>query len=747
MVGKLVVALAVLLAVPVAGAQAPAETAAAARPKIGLVLGGGGAKGAAHIGVLRVLDELRVPVDCVTGTSMGALVGGTFASGMPPEEIEEQVLAINWSKTVGSEGLRDRTPINRKLAGITYTNSLDLGIKNGTIEAPSGFLKTQDIEDVIRNLVSDARLTRDFDNLPIPFRAVATDMLAGEMVVLGAGDLSVAMRASMAVPGAFSPVLLGERVLSDGGMMRNLPVDIARDLCADVVIAVSLASPPPKKEGLVSAVALAGRSLDVMIAANQNAQIATLTDRDVNIVVPMGSIGSGDFQRVPEAIPLGREAALAKRDELLRYALPDDEYLAWRREVNQGDSAAIAVAEVRLTGLDRVNEQYVRAQLQNVVPGATVTTAEIAEDTGRIFALGDFERVEYRLTHAPEGRVVEIGAVEKSWGPNFIRFDLGLAANGDGRLEALLRADLDRTWLNSRGGRWHSGLQIGEEFIIETDLYQPFDIRQRFFVQPIARYDRTLEDIYNDGERVASYFIKDAYGQLDFGANIGTRAQLRAGVRQAWIGADRDTGPTILPELATEKDSSAQARVVYDTRDSSGLPTSGTFVNARYVTSGSWLSGDQDYDLVEGMVVKAIKFRGDTLLVFAGGGKELDGELPVTEEFQLGGIRTFPGLQAGELRGSRYWLAGTRQFWKLADIQSLFGQAVYGGIRLQAGRVGERIDGVRDGTLYGISGSLGGNTPIGPFLVSLGYVDNDSLQLQFALGRPISEGSILDETR
>ncbi|MCK6371047.1 MAG: patatin-like phospholipase family protein, partial [Gammaproteobacteria bacterium] len=690
---------------------------------------------------------LRVPVDCVTGTSMGALVGGTFASGMAPEDIEKAVLGINWSRTVGSEGLRDRTPINRKLAGITYTNSLDLGIKNGTIEAPAGLLKTQDIEDVIRSLVSDARFTKDFDKLPIPFRAVATDMLAGEMFVLGEGDLSVAMRASMAVPGAFSPVVLGDRVLSDGGMMRNLPVDIARELCADVVIAVSLASPPPKPESLVSAVALAGRSLDVMITANQNAQIATLTGSDVSIVVPMGDIGSGDFQRVPDAIPLGRDAALTHKEQLLRLALPEADYLAWRRGVERASDREIRLAEVRITGLDRVNEKYVRAQLQTVGPGTTVTTAEIQEDTGRIFALGDFERVEYRLTGPADARVLEVGAVEKSWGPDFVRFDLGLAANGDGRLEAVLRADHDRTWLNSRGGRWHNAVQIGEQTLLQTDLYQPFDIRQRFFIQPIVQYQRDLEDIYDDGERIASYFVREAFGQVDVGANLGTRAQLRAGLRQSWIGADRDTGPNVFPEVETEKDASGQFRAIYDTRDSAGLPTSGTFLNARYVASGSWFGGRQDYDLVEGVALKAIRFRGDSLILFAGGGAELDGELPVTEEFQLGGIRTFPGLQPGELRGSKYWFAGSRQFWKLADIQSLFGQALYGGVRLHAGRMGERIDGVGDGTLYGIAGSLGGATPIGPFLLSLGYVDNDSWQLQFALGRPISEGSILDETR
>ncbi|RPH92676.1 MAG: patatin, partial [Lysobacterales bacterium] len=235
---------AVVLSAP-AQAATVADGGETARPRIGLVLGGGGAKGAAHIGVLRVLDELHVPVDCVAGTSMGALIGGTFASGMPAEEIERATAGIDWSRTVGGAGMRDRTPIERKLAGTTYTNTLEFGLQGGKVVLPGGLLKTQDIEDVIRDLINDARFQRDFDNLPIPFRAVATDMVSGEMVVLDSGDLSVAMRASMAIPGAFSPVVIGDQVLSDGGMVRNLPVDIARELCADVVIAVWMTTPPP----------------------------------------------------------------------------------------------------------------------------------------------------------------------------------------------------------------------------------------------------------------------------------------------------------------------------------------------------------------------------------------------------------------------------------------------------------------------------------------------------------------------
>jgi NTE family protein len=717
------------------------------RPRIGLVLGGGGAKGAAHIGVLRVLDEMRVPVDCVTGTSMGALVGGTFASGMPPEEIEKEVLAINWSKTVGTEGLRDRTPIHRKLAGITYTNTLDLAIKDGSLKTASGLLKTQDIEDVIRGLVADARYTKDFDDLPIPFRAVATDMLAGEMVVLDRGDLSVAMRASMAVPGAFSPVNIDDRVLSDGGMTRNLPVDIARNLCAEVVIAVSLASPPPKAEDLNSALTLAGRSLDVMIDANQKAQIATLTEWDVSIVVPMGDIGSASFDRVPDAIPLGRKAAEDLREQLGRFSLPEDQYLAWRQAVTRDSSASVRLADVKIKGLQRVNPEYVRAQLQQVEAGEEVSQSEILEDTGRIYALGDFEKVSYRLTGPADARTLEITATEKSWGPDFVRFDLGLAGDADGGIEALLRLEHNRTWMNSLGGQWHSTLQIGEQWLLETDFYQPLDVPQRFFVQPLARFERNFENVYADGDRVARYIVSELYGQVDAGMNLGTRAQVRLGVRSGWLETEVDTGLAAFPTSDKETDSSLQLRLVYDTRNSVALPTSGSFLNVRLVSSDDWLGGEQDYGLVEGVLTKSFPFRGDALSLILGGGDTLSGQLTAAQEFQLGGIRTFPGLQRGELRGESYWFAGSSYYWKLADIQSLFDQALYAGLRLQGGRVGDRIDNISDGALYGVSGSIGGRSPIGPFLISLGWVDNGGVQLQLAVGRPIAEGSILDEVR
>jgi NTE family protein len=717
------------------------------RPRVALVLAGGGAKGAAHIGVLRVLDELHIPVDCVVGTSMGALVGATFAAGIPAADIESSVLAIDWARVVGGQGRRDRMPIKRKLATLTYSNPLEVGLRDGQMRMPGGLVVTQEIEQVIRTLVASARSTRDFDELPIPFRAVATDMVAGDMVVIGSGDLSQAMRASMALPGVFAPVTIDGKVLSDGGIMRNLPVDIARGLCGDVVIAVWMSSPPTEAATLSSALSLVGRSIDVMIGANERAQIASLTPDDIGIQVPMGDIGSSDFQRVPEAIELGRKAADGQRERLARFAVPEAQYQAWLAGLGRANDE-LTLADVRIVGSQRVNPKYVSAQLEGVSPGAVVSTEEIGAATDRIYALGDFERVDYDVTGPQDARVLEVSPVEKGWGPNFFRVDLGLAAYEGGDMFALLRLDHDRTWMNSLGGQWHNALQLGRQSLVTSDFYQPLDVRQRFFVQPVLHGEERIEDVYFDHDRIARYEFIERYGQVDAGANVGRRAQVRVGVQTGWQQATIDTGLGLLPQFDRSRDSNWQLRAVYDTRDSVAYPTRGKFLTSRYVQSGDWSGGELDYSLLEAFYAQSFSVRGGNALSFAlAGADTLDGALPVTELFTLGGIRTFPGLRPGELRGSQYWSAGMRYSFRLFDLQPLFGQALYAAIRFQAGEMRKRVDGLEPETMYGLAGSIGGRTPLGPFLFSLGFVDGGSWQLQFTIGRPIEEGSLFDQVQ
>jgi len=737
--------LSVVIAFASGAALAQENSQVQGRPRIGLVLGGGGAKGAAHIGVLRVLDELRIPIDCVAGTSMGALVGGTFAAGRSPEEIERSVRAIDWTETIGGRGQRDRMPIDVKIEEQGHANPLEVGIVNGAIATPGGFIATQAIEEEIRNLVADVRGTEDFDELPIPFRAIATDMVSGEMAILDSGDLARAMRASMAIPGAFSPIIDPGRVLADGGLMRNLPVDVARDMCADVVIAVWLSTPDPRVADVASALSVVNRSLDVVIRANERTQIATLTSGDVGISVPMGDIGTADFDRTADAIELGRAAAEASATALRRYSVSESEYERWRAGLTLPASQTQTLAEVRVNGLERVSPEFVERQIESSIVGAAVTPSDIESDVDRIYSLGDFERVEYQLSGPEDSRTLDILPYEKSWGPDIFRLGIGASTDTAADILGILRLDHSRSWINQRGGQWNNALQIGGRSILTTNLYQPIDANHRFFVQPIGYFENNREDLYLDGDRVARLFVRQAYAEIDAGINIGTKAQLRAGFRRGAYEIALDTGLPIFPDFGTLADASIQLRATYDTRDSVGLPTKGTFMSFRYVNSDDWLGGEKKYEIAEGVISQAFSLRGNSLNVLAGGGNRLSGDVAVTEDIQLGGVRSFPGLRPGELRGNSYWYAGATYSWRIAELQPLFGQALYAGLRIQAGEMKERYDDVDDGTLYGISGQISGRTPIGPFVLSLGFVDNGNRLLQFTIGRPVPEGSILDD--
>jgi len=247
-------------------------------------------------------------------------VGGGYASGIPAVGLEKFVVGIDWKKVVGGAGRRDLQTIEQKRAGATYSNDIEMGLKDKRVLLPAGIVNTSSIEDLLRSYVARSRAETDFDRLPIPYRAVATDMLSGKMVVLDSGDLATAMRASMAIPGAFAPVVTNDYILSDGGMVRNIPVDVARNLCADVVIVVNLVEQELKREKLQTATQLVLRSSDVGIMANENLQLDSLTDKDIRIDVIMGDITTADFERVPETIPLGEKAAHGMAEKLARLA-------------------------------------------------------------------------------------------------------------------------------------------------------------------------------------------------------------------------------------------------------------------------------------------------------------------------------------------------------------------------------------------------------------------------------------------
>jgi NTE family protein len=718
------------------------------RPRVGLVLAGGGAKGGAHVGVLKVLEELNVQVDCIAGTSMGALVGGGYASGIPAKGMEQFLLGIDWPKVVGGVGLWEKEPIEQKRAGVTYSNDLDMGLKGTKVIMPGGLMNTSGIDDLLRSYVANARGVANFDQLPIPYRAVATDMVSGQMVVLDHGDLATAMRASMAIPGAFAPVHIDDYILNDGGMVRNLPIDVARKLCADVVIAVNLVKQPTTPDKLVTATQLAGRAMDVMLESNVELQLQTLKPGDVRIDVQVGDIGTADFTRVPETIPLGEKAAREKLEQLRQYSVPAAEYTAWRERVTSSQNIEAKLAGVKFEGLEHVNPEYL-ATMTSARPGDVVDNEGISQQARQMSAIDDIETVGYKLEGDPKNPTLVWLPKEKSWGPNYLKFDLGLYASASGDSGFLFYFKQERRWLNSLGLQWRNELQLGYSNFFDSTLYQPLDVGQRSFVEPQFFAQQNWEYLYFEGERVAQYLFQDVGGKIDLGLNFGHTAQIRAGYLYTDRRVSVATGPMLLPELDTV-DAGIIAQGTYDSRDEAFAPTRGVAAALEYYDSSGSLGADRDWRRIEAGARLAVPVRGDVIWLSAAGGSNLGSDLPIDRYFTLGGPGSFPGLQLAEYRAPEYWTVSGSYLWKVADLQTLRGQAIYFGAQLEGGEIANWIENDQVLTdpelepIYGGSLYLVGRTPVGPMTIGLGGTSTNSWSVWFTLGRPVGQGTMLE---
>lgn len=712
------------------------------RPRVGLVLGGGGARGAAHIGVLQVLEELHIPVDYIAGTSMGSLVGAAYASGMDSKEITALVSRIDWGETFGRAGTRDLQPVHIKTGRTIYSNSLEFGWKQSGLLAPSGLVAAQQIETVLRSIVGRARYQDSFDDLPIPFRAIATEVRTGDMELFDRGDLAIAMRASMAVPGAFAAVQIDDRVLVDGGLVRNLPVDIARNMGADVIIASSLVDPQPLAENLQSMLAVFAQLIDVTIKNNERAQLATLGAQDVPILISLPDMTSADFEKVPSAIPLGARAAHAVASQLARYSVPPDEYARWRARVaakSMDEPTTLVVNAVRVTGLDRVNPAVLERQIASR-PGEPLTSEQVARDAQRIFSRGDFEKVDYSIQYDAGGPALEFRPLEKTLGPDYLRFDLGLMSNTGGDTGFILRAEHTRTWINALGAQWNNTLQVGRTALVQTSVFQPLDLAQRFFVEPQLSAYRELHDIFRGDESVARYELDALEGSLDAGMSLGTWGEFRVGVSRSLTDFTSDIGALVLPEVDDSDLGGLTSRFTVDTRDSPFLPTRGDFLRLDMYSSQSWLGAEEIYHRGELVAQHVLPFRRGMMHLLAAGGSDFGTNAPSYDLFAMRGARQLAGYQFDELRGREYALARIAYMYKVSDLQTLLGQALYAGISAEAGNMFERADGARaEGAIFGSSLMFGGRTPLGPLLIVVGFAEGGKNSVYLQIGRPLEE--------
>jgi len=734
---------AVVLPGPAVAADAAAPAAAASappaqRPRIGLVLSGGGARGAAHIGVLKVLEELRVPIDVIAGTSMGSIVGGSYASGQTVANMERDVAKIKTETLARDQPPRAEISIHLKQEDWLDFIGPQFGYRDGSLLLPKGAITGVALEAVLRDLAL-AKGDWDFDKLPIPFRAVATDVVSGQMTVLKSGDLATAMRASMSVPGAIAPVQIDGKMLVDGGLTRNLPVDIARAMGADVIIAVNLGTPLLERDQITSAFSVALQMLNILTEQNVGASLASLQPQDVLIQPELGSYSAGDFDNMPSTIPIGEAAARKVAEQLKRYSLPPEQYAQHR----QGQVRVVAqdtrkVDEIRVEGLERVNEEVVIQSMETTV-GNPLDVATLDLDMRRIYGRGDFEHVGYKLIDEPDHRILAVQAVEKAWGPTYVRFGLSLSSDFRGDNAFNLLASLRRTWLNRLGGEWRADVQVGNDGLLFTEFYQPLMASQYFFIAPRAQLANGPADIYGgpQGDDLAArYNVSVGTVGLDLGSQFTKYGELRVGLLAGRFDADLQIGSPLLASQSLKRDIGAvRTRLFIDQLDSTSFPRSGYNLDAQLLSSSTQLGASETYNRWNTNFVGAKSFGAHTFQVaLAGGGAVGGNPLPFYDYLSYGGFMRMTGYREGQLRND------AMTYGRLSYMNQLFKmpllEGVYGGASLEVARLGQPLvptgiqGNIASGSLF-----LAVDTPLGPAYLAYGYTLDGNSNFYFYLGR------------
>ncbi|MBA4177626.1 MAG: patatin [Leptothrix sp. (in: Bacteria)] len=716
--------------------DAAAPAGRPARPRIGLVLGGGGARGAAHIGVLEVLESLRVPVDCVAGTSMGALVAGAWASGLSPAEMRREMALADWRDMLLDYPGYDELNFRNKRLQQRFLPGTETGITPGGAIAPPGFVAGQKIKLFLNHLVGADAGEREIQRLPLPVSIIATDIGNGERVVLRSGSLTQAMRASMSVPGLLSPLDYGGRKLVDGGLVDNLPIREVRERCAaEVVIAVNVGSPPLPPEKVTGLLSITTQMVVLLTEQNVTASLAMLREGDIYLQPDLGTLAASDFERHAEAADRGRAAALAAVDKLAPLGVDEPQYAAWRRGMSGRESEAPRIAEVEIDGLARVHPDLLRRYVEQQA-GAPLDTAALNRDLLRAYGDGHYEQVDYSVLARGGRTVLRLLPVEKRWGPNYLRGALQLESNLSQGSSYQLRLGYHKTWLNALGGELLMVGQIGNSTGASIEGYQPLDGAQRWFVTAAAEVRRERNDYWNVDQRVAEYRSTRQRVDLAAGLNFRLLGQVRLGWRETQVSNRLETGLDVYQVLtgATPERSNGGWLIALDLEQADRLyfPRSGWSVQASVFDSPR-----RDYARAAFDARAAVPWESWVLagrLAWTGSPR---GQLPLTDAARLGGLLNLTGFASGQLVGDDVAYGHLR-------AERIVGRAPIGfrgdlrlGLALEAGRVAIPYTRQRsDGWLNSVSVYLAGETPVGPVFVGVGRGSGGSVNAYLLVGVP-----------
>ncbi len=708
------------------------------RPRICLALGGGGARGAAHVGVLEALAELHIPVDCIAGTSGGAIVGGLYASGFTARELQTILMRPDLQASMANQQPRSLLDYQAKQNQLLYLLQVEFGYANGRFFFPEGIVSGNDPGRILNILTLVTQPATDFNKLPVPFDAVATDIDTGAEIVLDHGNLATAMRASMSVPGVYAPVELDHHLLVDGGLVDNLPVDVARKMGADVVIAVNVSSPLSSPESLNNVVGVSLQVIKLLGNQNVNQSIASLGAHDVLIQPDLGDISALDFNRTGDAISIGRQTALKVLAPLHDLQLSPQAYAEYRQQHRYTPQILRSMDFIEIRGNHKIPTALIRNHMITR-PGEKWNYEQINRDLENLYSLGYFRQVNASIGYEGERTGLVITVDEKAWQANYLRFGLGIADDFEGGSQYELLFGWTRTEIDQLGAEWRNQFEMGSNRRIYSELYQPVNYSGTVFIAPHAEYQNTLSNIYNGEDLIAQYNTRYINAGFDVGGEFGNVAELRIGPSYGHVNSTPRVGEPSLPSYA-DRLGGMRLRFGLDTLEGdTGFPTSGSYLTLNGFFARDAMGSDISFDKVELTGAQVFGNDSRSLIFTTDVGSSLHTNVPYYDEFTLGGFLSLSGLREQQLRGQQVFAAHVIYLEHVGNLPSVLGNGLYIGGSLEGGNVWGSDQNISLARLqYGGSLFIGADTALGPVYLGTGFSQSGNQTFYLFIGLPFT---------
>lgn len=704
------------------------------RERVGLVLSGGAARGLAHIGVLKALEEQGIVIDAIAGTSMGAVVGGLYAAGYRVDELEQLAIEVDWQRALSDAPPRKNIPFRRKQDDRDFLVKQKLSFRDdGSLGLPLGVLQGQNLALLLEKLFARAGAVEDFDELPIPFRAVAADISTGETIVFSHGHLALAVRASMSIPALLTPVEVDGRLLVDGGISNNIPVDIARAMGVDRVIVVDIGSPLASTESLQTVFNILNQSVALLTRRNSDEQLATLQAQDILVQPELTGFGITDFSHAQDMMDAGYRAthALQPRFVGLAQPLPAQSTLpSNRKKVKK----APVISSVQVENTSKVGDEVIRYYIRQPL-NEPLDIKKLQKDMGTLYGLEYFDRVEYRLQPEEGGNALVINATDKSTGTDYLSLGLNLSDDLRGDSVFNIGASFRMNGLNRLGAEWLTRVQLGDHQELYTEFYQPLDIGSRYFVSPWLQGEVSNIKFRENSHPVAEYRLQRLRYGFNLGRQIGTDAEVRFGVGSGWGDADVRIGDPALPDFSF-KEGYYQLQYAFDSLDDVNFPSSGEELRISAWQHAAELGSDERYRqwLIE--LNKPLNWGANTWILGGRYARTLDAKEVVTSSYQIGGAQQLSGYRENALAGQNISIGRLVYFRRLTPVRAFsLGLPVYAGMSLERGRVWSHAKDLDSGYVNAMSVFIAVDSPLGPFNFSYGVNDDSESAFYLNLGR------------